>query len=89
MKKHSLGLKEPSRNTAHMGKAQHRHPGTTERLIPEPDCSPRSVDLQRVTFYVRDLELSKGWGVFVFKKPTSGKYPGMRLLWKRRHAQNV
>lgn len=66
MKKHSRVLKEPSRSTAHMGKAQHRHLGTTERLIPEPDCSPRSVDLQRVTFYVQDLELSKEWRVFEF-----------------------
>lgn len=28
-------------------------------------------------------------GFCVFVKPTSGKCPGMRLLWKRRHAQNV
>lgn len=75
---------ETSRSIVHMGHAQHRHLGTTERLIPEPGCSPRSVGLQKVMSYVRDFKLSKAWRVLAFKKPTSGKCPGMRLLWKEK-----
>lgn len=68
-----------------MGHAQHRLLGPADRLThPEPGCSPRSVDLQRVTSYVQDLKLSKEWRALAFKKPTSGKCPGMRLHWKEK-----